>query len=306
MAGGARELIVLGTSAQVPTRARNQNGYLLRWDDDAILFDPGEGAQRQLLLAGASTAHISAICITHLHGDHCLGLPGVLARFMLDQREDPVDLYFPESGAIYIDRLRHAAVFDAWPLLRLVPVPIDGGAFERRGHRLIAVPLRHSIDTLGWRIEAPDRRHLRQAELDARGISGPAVGRLVEEGRLETPAGTVSYDQVSDLGRGDRFAFVMDTAPCEGALTLAAEADLLVAESTFLEVDSALAAESFHMTARQAGRLAADAGVRRLVVTHFSARCRDDAAFAAEASTQHDDVVAARDLARIDVRAAEG
>lgn len=303
MAGGARELVVLGTSAQVPTRARNQNGYLLRWDDDAILFDPGEGAQRQLLLAGASTAHISAICITHFHGDHCLGLPGVLARFMLDQREAPVDLYFPASGAAYVERLRRAAVFDDWPHLRLVPVPLSGGTFERPGHRLVAAPLRHVIDTLGWRIEEPDRRHLLDDELAARGIIGPAVGRLVEDGRLETPAGTVTYDELSEVRRGDRFAFVMDTAPCEGALALASDVDLLVAESTFLEVDTALAAESLHMTAGQAGRLAAEAGARRLVVTHFSARCRDDAAFAAEASAEHGDVVAAHDLGRIDVPA---
>jgi ribonuclease Z len=73
----------------VPTRRRRHNGYLLRWDDEAILFDPGEGSQRQLLLAGASAASITAICITHLHGDHCLGLPGVLARFSLDQQVEP-------------------------------------------------------------------------------------------------------------------------------------------------------------------------------------------------------------------------
>ena len=93
----ARELVVLGTAGQVPTTKRNHNGYLLRWDGEAMLFDPGEGTQRQLLHAGISSSVITAICITHFHGDHCLGLPGVLARFALDQRERPVDLYFPEE-----------------------------------------------------------------------------------------------------------------------------------------------------------------------------------------------------------------
>jgi ribonuclease Z len=93
-----RELVVLGTSAQVPTRTRAHHGALLRWDDEAILFDPGEGTQRQLSLAGVSPSSITRICLTHLHGDHCLGLPGVLQRLALDDLERPVHLYFPASG----------------------------------------------------------------------------------------------------------------------------------------------------------------------------------------------------------------
>jgi len=73
-----RELVVLGTASQVPTQRRNHNGYLLQWDGDGLLFDPGEGTQRQMLLAGVSASQITRICLTHLHGDHCLGVPGVL------------------------------------------------------------------------------------------------------------------------------------------------------------------------------------------------------------------------------------
>jgi ribonuclease Z len=301
MPGGARELVVLGTSAQVPTRRRNQNGYLLRWDDDAILFDPGEGTQRQLLAAEASSGRLSAICITHFHGDHCLGLPGVLARFVLDHRDDPVDLYFPASGLPYVERLRRAAVFDEWPHLRLVPVPPEGDTYERRGYQLVGRPLRHSVDTIGWRIEEPDRRHLLEDELEAHGIVGSDVGRLVRDGQITTSSGTVTYDQVSEPRLGQRFAFVMDTAPCDEALELAAGADLLVAESTFLHADAPLARETLHLTAREAGQLAARAGARRLVVSHFSARYPDNDDFGVEAGKEHGDVVAAHDLARVEV-----
>lgn len=301
MAGGARELVVLGTSSQVPTRQRNQNGYLLHWDDDTILFDPGEGTQRQMLQADTSYGRLSAICITHFHGDHCLGLPGVLGRLVLDHHDGPVDLYFPESGARYVERLRTSAVFDEFPNLRLVPVPLEGGAYARRGHRLVARPLHHGVDTLGWRIEEPDRRHLLEDQLAARGIAGEDVGRLVRAGHLDTPRGTFTYDELSVPRRGQRFAFVMDTAPCEGAAELAQGADLLVTESTFLEADASLAAAHLHLTARQAGGLAADAGARRLLLTHFSARSRHEEEFAAEAATQHADVVAARDLAHVAV-----
>jgi ribonuclease Z len=113
----------------------------------------------------------------------------------------------------------------------------------------------------------------------------------------------VAYEEVSDLRRGDRFALVMDTAPCEGAERLADGVDLLVAESTFLDVDADLASASRHLTAGQAGGLAAAAGARRLVLTHFSARHPDEDDFAREAAAHHPDVVAARDLMRVRVPA---
>jgi ribonuclease BN (tRNA processing enzyme) len=93
-----RELVVLGSASQAPTRYRNHNGYLLRWDGDDILFDPGEGTQRQLVLADARVGSIERICITHFHGDHCLGLPGVVQRMSLDGVPHPVELCYPAAS----------------------------------------------------------------------------------------------------------------------------------------------------------------------------------------------------------------
>ncbi len=122
----ARELVVLGTASQVPTRRRAHHGALLRWDGEGILLDPGEGTQRQLTLAGVAASSITRICLTHLHGDHCLGLPGVLQRLALDGVAGPVDLYFPAAGEEYVDRLLHASVAHRLPALRLHPVDRDG------------------------------------------------------------------------------------------------------------------------------------------------------------------------------------
>jgi ribonuclease Z len=93
-----RELVVLGTASQTPTRYRNHNGYLLRWDGEGILFDPGEGTQRQFTLAGVSPAEVTRICITHFHGDHCLGLPGMILRLALDQGRLPIAVHYPAGG----------------------------------------------------------------------------------------------------------------------------------------------------------------------------------------------------------------
>ena len=103
-----RELVVLGTSSQAPTRYRNHNGYLLRWDTEGLLFDPGEGTQRQMLLAGVASRAITRIFITHFHGDHSLGLPGVLQRLNLDACPHPVRVYYPAEDERFYERLRDA------------------------------------------------------------------------------------------------------------------------------------------------------------------------------------------------------
>ncbi|MFB6393915.1 ribonuclease Z [Polymorphospora lycopeni] len=298
----SRELVVLGTASQVPTRRRNHNGYLLRWDREGILFDPGEGTQRQMLLAGVSATDLTRVCVTHFHGDHCLGLPGIVQRLSLDRVPHPVPVHFPAGGAGYFERLRHASSFHDVADVRAEPVGTDGQRFDIGAGVLEARRLRHPVETYGYRLLAPDGRRMLRDRLDAYGISGPAVGALQRDGHLDLDGHRVSLEAVSEHRRGQRFAFVMDTGLCDNVFALAEEADLLVIESTFLSVDAALAAEVGHLTAAQAGRVAAESGVRRLVLTHFSQRYPDPERFAAEAREEFDgDLVVADDLMRVPV-----
>jgi ribonuclease Z len=297
----ARELVVLGTASQTPTRTRNHNGYFLRWDAEGLLLDPGEGTQRQLTLAGVSAASITRICITHLHGDHCLGLPGVLQRMALDGVRRPVDLYFPASGQEYVDRLRHASAAFAGVEVREHPVRRDGLVDTWPGLALHARALDHRVETYGWRLQEPDGRRMLPERLEAMGIAGPAVGELARAGWLEAAGRRVGVEEVSEPRRGQVFSFVMDTRRCAAAVDLAREADLLVCESTFLATDEGLAERFGHLTAAQAAEIAAEAGARRLVLTHYSGRHPDEALFADEARPVFPDVHAARDLDRIPV-----
>ena len=137
-----------------------------------------------------------------------------------------------------------------------------------------AVELSHRVDAVGYRVQEPDRRHMIVDRLAALGITGPQIGRLQEHGSIDHDGRTVNLEEVSEHRRGQVFAFVMDTRWCPGALQLADGADLLVCESTFLDVDADMAEEYGHLTARQAGRLAREAGVRRLVLTHLLAALR--------------------------------
>lgn len=299
----ARELVVLGTASQVPTRYRNHNGYLLRWDQHGLLFDPGEGTQRQMTLADVSVSAITQIAVTHFHGDHCLGLPGIIQRISLDNVPHEIPVHFPASGDEFFKRLRHASIF--YDVARIDPRPIDGAGviFESGDLAVETRELDHPVDTWGYRVSEPDGRRMLPERLAELGIRGPDIGRLQREGSIDVDGRTVAIDEVSEVRRGQVFAFVMDTAPCEAALELARGADMLVCESTYLAADVELATRAGHMTATQAAELAREAGVRRLVLTHFSQRYPDNDEFVAEAAAIHPDTVAAVDCAVIPVPA---
>lgn len=297
----SRELIVLGSASQVPTRHRNHNAYFLRWDDEGILFDPGEGTQRQMTLAGLSATQVTRICITHFHGDHALGLPGIIQRLSLDRAKHPVEVYYPASGQAFFERLRHATIFmDA---ATIVPRPIsgDGMLAETKAFKLSAAKLEHAVDTYGFRLEEHARVQLIPSRLAEAGISGPLTGELLRRGSVEVGGRTVRVEEVGEPRAGQGFAFVMDTRPCANAGRLAQGVDLLVCESTYLDTERQEAHDHFHMTALQAAELAREARARRLVLTHFSQRYEDTAPFVEEARPLVADVVAARDLDRVEV-----
>jgi len=323
-----RELVVLGTASQAPTRFRNHNGYFLRWDGEGLLFDPGEGTQRQMLFAGVTASQVTRVCLTHFHGDHCLGLPGVLQRMALDRVAHPVKAYYPGLNAEMFGRLRHASLFH--DTLTLLEHPVNGagvvadgvhgvggaggaagagaasgaGGAGASGFLLEARALSHLVPAVGYRLVEPDGRRMLPDELAARGVAGPDVGRLQRSGRLEVGGRVVTLEEVSAPRRGQRFAFVMDTRLCDAAFELADGADMLVCESTFADADAGLARDYGHLTAGQAGQIAAAAGARLLVLTHFSQRyetgppqrLRDEAA-----ATFSGEIVLAADLDRISV-----
>jgi len=300
-----RELVVLGTASQAPTRTRNHNGYFLRWDAEGILFDPGEGTQRQMLFAGVSASQIGRICVTHFHGDHCLGLPGVIQRMSLDQVPHPVHAYFPAENAPVFRGLRAATLFYDRVDIREHPVETPAGVIaEAGGFTLEARALDHPVPAIGYRLTEPDGRRMLPGRLAAHGIAGPDVRRLLETGSFITPNGPVLIDEVSEPRPGQKFAFIMDTRLCDGVFELAEGTDMLVCESTFAAADERLAAEYGHLTAAQAGRVAEEAGARLLVLTHFSQRydTGDGTWMLDEAAREFSgDIVAAADLDRIPV-----
>jgi ribonuclease Z len=275
-------------------------GFFLRWDREGILIDPGEGTQRQLLQAGIPAPHITKILISHFHGDHCLGLPGVVQRLSLARVAHQVQIFYPASGQKFLQNLLEAAIFHKAVQLDLHPFSSPGTILDQGGFSLQALPLEHGVDTWGFRLKEPDTRTVQPGRLPP-GLAGRAVGELKEKGWTDTERGRILLQDVSLPRPGQAFGYVMDTRPCENALELARDVDLLVCESTYLSSEEEQAFNYRHLTAGQAAHLARRAGARRVVLAHYSQRYASIAPFAREAGEIHPDVVAAQDLQEIPV-----
>lgn len=293
-----KDLVILGCSSQQPTRFRNHGAYLVRWNNEGFLFDPGEGTQRQFIYADVPPPTVNRIFISHFHGDHCLGLGSMLMRLNLDKVTHPIHCYYPASGKKYFDRLRYCCIYKE--NITVIEHPVkDAGLVEEDGKfRIEAQFLDHGVENIGWRIAEADSIRFKKEELDKRNLFGPMIKTLEKEGKIVWEGKTVYLNEVSYLQQGDVFSYVVDTRPCKEAVVLAKGATMLLCESTYLEADRQLADEYRHMTAKQAAEIAKQAGVKQLILTHFSARYRDIEMLGEEARVVFPNTLVAEDLRR--------
>ncbi|WP_108624469.1 ribonuclease Z, partial [Candidatus Similichlamydia epinepheli] len=280
-----RDLIILGSSSQQPTRFRNHPGYLLRWNEEGFLFDPGEGTQRQFIFSNISPTSVTRIFISHFHGDHCLGLGSMLMRLNLDHVKHSVHCYFPASGYRYFNRLRFGTSYHERIKVIAHPVEKPGLVDETECFTFESFPLIHAIETFGWRIKEKTKRKFHAPSLEKYGIKGSAIRNLIENEWIDTPSGRIGIDQVSFMQEGDIFAYVTDTLACDQAILTAQNAKLFLCESTYLESEKHLAMQNLHMTAKEAASIAKHAHVGQLILTHFSGRYQDTSPFLEEAKT---------------------
>ncbi len=291
-----RDLKVLGTSSQQPTRERNHGAYLIRWNGEGFLFDPGEGTQRQFIFADVAPPTVTRIFVSHFHGDHCLGLGSMLMRLNLDKVNHPIHCYYPASGKKYFDRLRYGTIYHE--MIEVIEHPVDkGGLVHDDGHfKIEAGFLVHGVDNLGWRITESDTRKFDKKKLKTCGVEGPNVRLLQERGELLIDGNLVVLDDVSVIRKGDILAYVVDTRPCETAVNLAKGAKLFICESTYTDEHQKLAHKHFHLTARQAAEMAKEAGASQLILTHFSARYASVREIEKEAKEIFPNTIVAEDL----------
>ena len=261
-------LFFAGTAGSVPSARRGLPATLLRRGGDRILFDCGEGTQRQLVRS-VGLADLDAVFLTHLHADHWLGLPGMLKSFELRDRERPLTVYGPPGTAAALERLR--PVFGR-PRYGLTFRELEEGeAVERDGYAIEAFAVRHRGPARGYAIVEDDRPgRFDAARAQDLGIHpGPDFGRLQRGEAVDgvDPAQVVGPDRP-----GRRVVLTGDTAPTDAVVVAAHGADVLVHEATFSHEERDRAAQTLHSTARQAAQVARDAEVALLVLTHVSSR----------------------------------
>jgi ribonuclease Z len=290
------DVLFVGTSGSAPSARRGLPATLVRRGGDRLLFDCGEGTQRQLVRS-TGLIELEEIFITHFHADHVLGLPGMLKTFALRQRERPLSVYGPAGLRALFGMLKPIVGRVTFPVQLYELAPND--ELTRDGYRIAAYETDHAEGALGYAlVEDPRPGAFDPARARELGVTpGPDFGRL-QEG--ETVDGVRPEQVMGEPRRGRRIVLAGDSAPSEMTRLVAYEADLLIHEATFLEDEAERAAETRHSTARQAAELAAAAGVTMLALTHLSPRyggrdVRD------EARAVFENTVVPRDFDRIEL-----
>jgi ribonuclease Z len=268
----------LGTGASWPTAERGLSAIAVKRGGEVLLWDCGEGTQRQIQKSGLSYQQITQIWLTHYHGDHCYGVPGLLKTMALNDRDRPLWVYGPPGLQKVVAAWRDLR---GWP--KEFPIHAQevrpGDVVQRDGYTVTAYAGDHGIQDLALALQEPDRPgFFDKPKALALGIpEGPLFGRLQRGEAVTTQDGrTFTPEQVLGPPRpGRRIVYTGDTQPCLGVLEAAVGADLLISEATFTHDLVEKAREVRHMTAREAAGIAAKAKARRLVLTHISPRNRD-------------------------------
>lgn len=294
------DVLFIGTAGSAPTARRSLPATLLRRGGDRLLFDCGEGTQRQLLRS-IGLVELEEVFITHFHADHWLGLPGMLKTFSLRGRDRPLSVYGP-PGLNALFKSMNAVIGKTTYELHLEELE-PRQELERDGYRIAAFPVEHRVRAYGYALIEDDRPG-RFDEQKARELGvppGPEYGRLQRGEPATGSDGVVQPDQVlGEPRRGRKIVLTGDTAPCDMTRVVAHQADVLVHEATFADEDAERAGETMHSTALAAAELARDAEVQMLALTHVSPRysggeLRD------EARTAFENTIVPRDFDRIEI-----
>ncbi|ADE02929.2 ribonuclease Z [Haloferax volcanii DS2] len=269
----------LGTGGAVPTTARAPSAFLVNRDGERLLFDCGEGTQRQMMRYGTGFG-VSHLFVTHLHGDHILGIPGLIQTLDFNDRDDSLAIHGPPGSKGHLEQLVHAGGYQPGFHVSVHEVRPGNVAYRADDYEVRAFDTEHRTASVGYALVEDDRpgRFDREKAEELGVPVGPAFGRLHAGEDVELEDGTVvrSEQVVGDPRPGRTVVYTGDTRPLNSTVEVACDADLLVHDATFTDEEAERAKQTAHSTAREAARVARDADVRRFALTHISARYAAD------------------------------
>ena len=291
---------MLGTSGSTPTKERGLPAAAVTYNGKVYLFDCGEGTQMKMLSYAVNISRVEAIFISHVHGDHIIGLAGLVRTMALNNRQKTLTIYVPRGQEKIIKNL---IVFDK----AIISYPIEvkgigiGTVYKGDGLEVSSFRLNHQITTYGYLFKENDRKKFLVDKCKALGIKGKMFRELEQKGSIKIGKKMVSVSSVTIPQKGKRVLYVTDTRPCASTEKAARGADLLIHEAAYSDQQRELAILRKHCTAGEAARIAKKAKVKMLMLTHVSARHRDTDLLLSDATKIFRNTVVAKDGYTVEV-----
>lgn len=270
------DIIFLGTSQAVPNKEKNQTAVLISYGSENILIDCGEGTQRQFKIASLNICKLTKILITHWHGDHILGLPGLLQTLALSNYSKTLEIYGPKGTARYLQLMLSMFIFREKLKVKVHEIQ-ESIFFENKDFKLEALNMKHQAPCLAYAFIEKPKYKIKIQELKKLGITpGPILKELQQGKNIKFKEKTIDAKKYTDLIPGKKVSFILDTSYNENCINIAKNADVLISEACFLKEHENLAKEREHLTAEQVATIAKKAHVKKLLLTHISQRYSKD------------------------------
>ena len=268
------QITFLGTSSAIPTKTRNHLSILLNYKNENILIDCGEGTQRQFRKANINPCQLTRLLITHFHGDHVFGLPGLFHTLALNNYQKTLYIYGPKGTKEFIKK-----IFETFIHAKKIKIQVEevnGTFLETQDFRLISFPLEHGALTNGYVFEEKDKLRINKEKLKKLKLPNiPEIANLTKGKDIKINNRIIKSKELTYLQKGRKISFILDTRMSDNVKKMAKNSDLTIIEATFLassENGKELAKEYYHLTAEDAGKLAKQNKVKELILTHFSQR----------------------------------
>ncbi|MDE1854733.1 MAG: ribonuclease Z [Candidatus Micrarchaeota archaeon] len=286
--------IILGTAGSAPTRERRMPSVAMIYEGEVLLFDCGEGTQFRMLEHDINPVKVKAIFISHAHGDHTIGIAGLVRTMGMNNRKEPLLIFVPAGDEKVIQSL---ITFDrALITYKIIIRGIRSGlVYSGREYEVLAFKLRHTIPTYGYAFREKSKTKFKKELAHRLGIRGEMFSKLEKNGSVKVGKRTVRLSQVSWRQEGKKIVYATDTRPTQETIAAARNADLLIHESSYKASEIGLARKRMHSSAGEVAMLAKKAGVKRLVLTHISARHRTDTELLRDARNIFKNTVVAND-----------
>jgi len=296
-------ITLLGTSCMVPTKDRNTSAFYLEYKGEGILFDCGEGTQRQMNIANINRNKVKKVLISHWHGDHVSGLVGLIQTMNNAQDDMILEIFGPSGTKEKMKHLMGSACFDNNLNIKITEIKETNTlktVFENKDYYIDAISLDHGIPAMAYSFTEKDTLKIKLAKIKEIGIpEGPILSQLQEGRDIEFNGKKYKNKELTTVKQGKKFSIIMDTSYTKNAITIAEDADVLICEATYSDRHAEKGDHYKHLTVTQAALIANNAGVGRLIMTHFSQRYSDVKELEEEAKNVFSKTVAGYDFMKL-------